>query len=97
MNEVKKKSLEFHKKHKGKVAIESVVYFETQEDLGYVYAPGMAYVSQEIAEDKSKVNEYTLKPRSVAVVTDGTAILGLGNIGPEAGLPVMEGKALIFK
>lgn len=97
MNDIRNRSLEFHKKNLGKVSIESVVDFETQEDLGLVYTPGMAYASQEIAEDKTKVNEYTMKPRSVAVVSDGSAILGLGNIGPEAGLPVMEGKALIFK
>lgn len=91
------KALEFHRAHKGKVEISSKVSFENQEDLGMVYTPGMAYASEEIIADKNKVKEYTMKQRSVAIVTDGSAILGFGNIGPEAGLPVMEGKALIFK
>lgn len=91
------KALEFHRNHKGKVEIASKVSFENQEDLGMVYTPGMAYASEEIIADKSKVKEYTMKQRSVAIVTDGSAVLGFGNIGPEAGLPVMEGKALIFK
>lgn len=93
----RERALEFHRNHKGKVEISSKVSFENQEDLGMVYTPGMAYATEEIIEDKSKVNEYTMKQRSVAIVTDGSAILGFGNIGPEAGLPVMEGKALIFK
>lgn len=93
----KKKALDFHSKNHGKVGISPVVKFEDSEDLGLVYTPGMAYVSEEISSDKNKVWEYTMKSRSVAIVTDGSAILGLGNIGPEAGLPVMEGKSLIFK
>lgn len=93
----KNKALLFHSKMKGKVEISSKVEFENLDDLGMVYTPGMAYASEAIRDDKNLVNTYTMKPRSVAVVTDGSAVLGLGNIGPEAGLPVMEGKALVFK
>lgn len=93
--DIKSKALEFHEG--GKLEISSRVKFENQEDLGMIYTPGMAYVSDEIAKDKSLVEKYTMKSNSVAIVSDGTAILGFGNIGPEAGLPVMEGKALVFK
>jgi len=90
-------SLEEHKKHKGKLSIASTFPLETKDDLSVAYTPGVAEPCREIAKDKSLAYEYTIKGRSVAVVTDGSAVLGLGNIGPEAGLPVMEGKAVLFK
>ncbi len=70
---------------------------ENREDLSLAYTPGVAFACMEIAADKNKVYDYTFKGRMVAVVTDGTAVLGLGNIGPEASLPVMEGKCQLFK
>lgn len=72
------------------------VQVESREDLSTVYTPGIAQVSREIAQNKEKVFELTIKRNSVAVVSDGSAVLGLGNIGPEAALPVMEGKSLLF-
>jgi malate dehydrogenase (oxaloacetate-decarboxylating) len=90
-------SLAEHKKHKGKLSIASTFPLETRDDLSVAYTPGVAEPCREIAKDKSLAYEYTIKGRSVAVVTDGSAVLGLGNIGPEAGLPVMEGKAVLFK
>jgi len=89
--------LKLHRDNKGKLAVMSKVKVETQEDLSLVYTPGVAEVSKEIAKDKSNVYVYTMKGNTVAVVTDGSAVLGLGNIGPEASLPVMEGKCILFK
>ena len=91
------KALELHKKHKGKIEVTSKVPLETREDLSLAYTPGVAEACREIAKDVSRVYEYTSKGNLVAVVSDGSAVLGLGNIGPEAGLPVMEGKAILFK
>lgn len=88
--------LEFHQKNKGKIQI-SLIEPLTKENLPLAYTPGVAEVSLAISENKELVNEYTWKNRVVAVVTDGSAILGLGNLGPEAALPVMEGKAALFK
>lgn len=90
-------ALELHKKNKGKIAIKPKVKIKTKHDLSIAYTPGVAEVCRQIAADKTKVYEYTIKQNTVAVVTDGSAVLGLGNIGPEAALPVMEGKCLIFK
>ncbi|GAC1611702.1 MAG: NADP-dependent malic enzyme [Mycobacteriales bacterium] len=81
----------------GKIEVRSTVPVETREDLSLAYTPGVARVCMAIAEDRSLAYDYTWKSHSVAVVTDGTAVLGLGDIGPEAALPVMEGKALLFK
>ncbi len=89
--------LEFHKQLKGKLEIKSRTKLETREDLSLAYTPGVAEPCKEIATDIEKVYEYTRKGNMVAVITDGSAVLGLGNIGPEAGLPVMEGKAILFK
>jgi malate dehydrogenase (oxaloacetate-decarboxylating) len=97
MNDIKQKSLDYHSKFGGKVEINGKYPLETPEDLGMIYTPGMAYPCMEIAADKSKAYDYTMKGRSVAIVSDGTAVLGFGDIGPEAGLPVMEGKSLVFK
>jgi malate dehydrogenase (oxaloacetate-decarboxylating) len=92
-----KLALESHKKYKGKISIESKMPLDTKDDLSIAYTPGVARPCQEIAKDKEKAYDYTSKGNLVAVVSDGTAVLGLGNIGPEAALPVMEGKAVLFK
>jgi len=97
MKDQKQIALDFHSKYKGKIQVTGKVPLETPEDLGMVYTPGMAYPCMEIKDDESKAYDYTMKATSVAVVTDGTAVLGFGNIGPKASLPVMEGKALVFK
>ena len=91
------RSLEEHKKYQWKVWIISRVPLETREDLSTYYSPWVAQPCLEIAEDSEKAYDYTWKSRSVAVVSDGSAVLGLGNIGGLAGLPVMEGKAVLFK
>ena len=84
--------------HKGgKIHIESKVAVKGQDDLAMVYTPGVGRVCMAIAEDKRKVYDYTIKCNTIAVVTDGSAVLGLGDIGPEAAMPVMEGKAMLFK
>ncbi len=92
-----KKSLELHEQYRGKMGIVSNVPVETAEDLSTAYTPGVAQPCLAIAEDSDKVWDLTIKSHTVAVVTDGTAVLGLGNIGPEAGLPVMEGKCILYK
>jgi malate dehydrogenase (oxaloacetate-decarboxylating) len=81
----------------GKMAVTSTVPLATREDLSLAYTPGVAEVCRAIAEDESLVDTYTWVSHTVAVVTDGSAVLGLGNIGPRAALPVMEGKAVLFK
>jgi malate dehydrogenase (oxaloacetate-decarboxylating) len=90
-------SLKAHKLHQGKLETNTRMKVENREDLSLAYSPGVAEPCREIAKDKSKVYDYTLKGRTVAVISDGSAVLGLGNIGPEAGLPVMEGKCVLFK
>jgi len=97
MTDYKKLSLEKHKKHKGKIAITSKVPLESKDDLATYYSPGVAQPCLEIAKDPTKAYDYTRKSNSIAVVSDGSAVLGLGNIGGLAGLPVMEGKAILFK
>ena len=91
------KSLILHKKNRGKIAISSKVKVKDMSDLSLVYTPGVGAVSSFLAKNKDKVREYTIKGNTVAVISDGSAVLGLGNIGPEGALPVMEGKCLIFK
>lgn len=91
------KSLAIHKKLKGKLEVRSKMPIKNKVDLSLAYTPGVALVSQAIAKDKKLIFDYTGKANSVAVITDGSAVLGLGNIGPEAALPVMEGKAVLFK
>ena len=81
----------------GTIGIAPKVTLKTRDDLSMAYTPGVARISQAIADDPSKVRNLTIKRNTVAVVTDGSAVLGLGNIGPAAALPVMEGKALLFK
>jgi malate dehydrogenase (oxaloacetate-decarboxylating) len=90
-------SIKMHKKYQGKLETISRVPVVTREDLSLAYSPGVAEPCREIAADKSKVYDYTLKGRTVAVISDGSAVLGLWNIGPEASLPVMEGKCVLFK
>jgi malate dehydrogenase (oxaloacetate-decarboxylating) len=90
-------SIEAHKKAKGKISIESKMPLETKDDLSIAYTPGVAEPCREIAKDVNKAYDYTSKGNLVAVISDGSAVLGLGNIGPEAALPVMEGKAVLFK
>lgn len=95
--DVYQRALELHEKARGKLEITSKVPLKTAEDLSLAYTPGVAEPCRKIAKDKSEVYRYTSKGNTVAVVTDGTAVLGLGNIGAEAALPVMEGKAVLFK
>src|SRR6476619_1789541 len=94
----KKDALEYHSKgRKGKIEVVPTKPLLTQRDLSLAYSPGVAEPCLEIARDVDAVYEYTARGNLVAVVTDGTAVLGLGNIGAEAGKPVMEGKGCLFK
>jgi malate dehydrogenase (oxaloacetate-decarboxylating) len=90
-------SLTLHEQLRGKIAMVGKMPIETKEDLSVAYTPGVARPCEVIARDKSKARELTIKHNTVAVVSDGSAVLGLGNIGPHAAIPVMEGKALLFK
>lgn len=90
-------SLKLHEKNSGKIEVTSKVKITTREDLSLAYTPGVAEPCRKIHENEEDVYKYTSKGNLVAVVTDGTAVLGLGDIGPKAGLPVMEGKAILFK
>ena len=96
-NNIYTESLELHKKYHGKLETVSKVRLNSKEALSLAYSPGVAEVSREIARDPSLAREYTLKGNTIAIVSDGSAILGLGNLGPLAAIPVMEGKAAIFK
>ncbi len=97
-NDVKKMALDYHSgKCPGKISVNSTKPCNTAEDLSLAYTPGVAQPCLEIKADVENVWRYTSRGNLVAVVSDGTAVLGLGNIGPEAGLPVMEGKAVLFK
>ena len=92
-----KLALEMHESHKGKISVTSKVEVKTREDLSTAYTPGVAEPCRQIRDHKEEVYRYTAKGNLVAVVSDGTAVLGLGDIGPEAAMPVMEGKAILFK
>ena len=94
---VYEKSLELHEKHHGKVEVISKVKVENKADLAQAYSPGVAEPCREIHKNPENVFKYTAKGNLVAVVSDGTAVLGLGDIGPLAAMPVMEGKAILFK
>ncbi len=95
--DVYQKALECHRQWQGKLDYRSKVEIKSAAELSLAYSPGVAAPCREIAKDKSKVFEYTGRGNTIAVVSDGSAVLGLGNIGAEAALPVMEGKAILFK
>ena len=94
---INEKALELHEKWNGKLDTVSKVQVKTREDLALAYTPGVAEPCKVIAEDPEAAYRYTIKSNTVAVVSDGSAVLGLGNIGPLAAMPVMEGKAVLFK
>lgn len=97
MTSIYEEALQAHKEWQGKIAVNSKAKVANKEELSLAYTPGVAEPCREIFKEPAKAYDYTWKGNSVAVVTDGTAVLGLGDIGPEAALPVMEGKALLFK
>ncbi|OEG00074.1 malate dehydrogenase [Vulcanibacillus modesticaldus] len=97
MATLKEESLKMHRESQGKLEVKAKVKLVDAHDLSLAYSPGVAEPCIEIHDDKEKVYDYTMKGNTVAVVSDGTAVLGLGNIGPEAAMPVMEGKAVLFK
>jgi len=90
-------SMRLHREKRGKLELAPTVPLETRDDLSIAYTPGVAAPCEAIAKDKALAYDLTIKGRFVAVVTDGSAVLGLGNIGPEAAMPVMEGKAILYK
>jgi malate dehydrogenase (oxaloacetate-decarboxylating) len=94
---IEEKALEMHKKNQGKLRVESKVPVKNDEDLALAYTPGVAEPCKKIHTNRDAIYDYTSKGNLVAVVSDGTAVLGLGDIGPEAAMPVMEGKAVLFK
>ena len=94
---INEKALELHEKWNGKLDTVSKVQVKTREDLALAYTPGVAEPCKVIAKDPAAAYTYTMKANTVAVVSDGSAVLGLGNIGPKAAMPVMEGKAVLFK
>ncbi|MGB4372485.1 MAG: NAD-dependent malic enzyme, partial [Halanaerobiales bacterium] len=94
---VYEEALKLHKDRQGKISVKSKVAVRNKKDLSLAYSPGVAEPCKRIKEDKMAVYDYTNRGNFVAVVSTGTAVLGLGDIGPEAALPVMEGKAVLFK
>ncbi len=90
-------ALKMHEENKGKISVTSKVTVKTRDDLSTAYTPGVAEPCRKIRDNKEEVYRYTAKGNLVAVVSDGTAVLGLGDIGPEAAMPVMEGKSILFK
>ena len=92
-----KQALALHAQHHGKLEVKSKVPVKTRDDLSVAYTPGVAEPCRAIAQDPAAAYTYTCKANTVAVVTNGTAVLGLGNIGAAAAQPVMEGKAILFK
>lgn len=97
MSNLRSEALHMHKVNQGKLSTESKVSVRNGEELSLAYSPGVAEPCKEIYDRPESVYDYTMKGNTVAVVTDGSAVLGLGNIGPEASLPVMEGKSVLFK
>lgn len=95
--DIYQQAVEFHRKNQGKLGVTPTVSVTTREDLSLVYTPGVAQVCREVAANPEESFNLTMRGRSVAVISDGSAVLGLGNIGAEAAMPVMEGKALLFK
>ena len=94
---INEKALKLHEEWKGKLEIRSKSPVKTREDLAIAYTPGVAEPCKKIAENEEEVYRYTMKGNTIAVVSDGSAVLGLGNIGAKAAMPVMEGKAVLFK
>ena len=92
-----KKAVSLHRKLKGKIYIESKISKITEDNLQLIYTPGVATVCKEIFNHPDLKYSLTTKGNNVAVITDGTRILGLGNIGPDAALPVMEGKSVLYR
>jgi len=97
MSNLQEKSLLLHEKYKGKLSLEVKMPLNSMEDLSLAYSPGVAELCKQIYSTPEKVYDYTIKGNLIAVVSDGTSVLGLGDIGPEAAMPVMEGKAALFK
>lgn len=97
MTTINEKALEMHEKWQGKLEVVSKAKVNSKEDLAVAYTPGVAEPCRKIKENREDVYKYTMKGNTVAVISDGTAVLGLGDIGPEAAMPVMEGKAVLFK
>jgi malate dehydrogenase (oxaloacetate-decarboxylating) len=94
---IREEAIKLHQKLKGKLEIKSKIHVKERKDLNLAYTPGVAEACKEIVNDITRIYELTIKNNSVAIVTDGSAVLGLGNIGAEAALPVMEGKSILFK
>ncbi|GAA5346854.1 NADP-dependent malic enzyme [Planifilum fimeticola] len=97
LSTLREESLKLHREHRGKLTVQSKVPVDSARDLSLAYSPGVAEPCKEIHTNQETVYDYTMKGNLVAVVSDGTAVLGLGNIGPHAAMPVMEGKAVLFK
>lgn len=95
--DIYEESIALHRAHGGKISLSMKVPLENKKDLSLAYSPGVAGVSRAIAADPTEVKNLTIKKNTIAIVSDGSAILGLGNLGPEAAIPVMEGKAALFK
>lgn len=94
---LEQEAIDLHRRLRGKIELKSKVSVNSPHDISVAYTPGVAEVCLEIAADREKAYEYTSKWNNVAIVTDGTRTLGLGSLGPEAALPVMEGKAVLYK
>ncbi|MDY6776249.1 MAG: malic enzyme-like NAD(P)-binding protein [Halobacteria archaeon] len=94
---IRERALELHRKRQGKISVESKVPVENGDDLSLAYSPGVAAPCEKIDENPDSVYDYTIKGNTVAIVSDGSAVLGLGDIGADAALPVMEGKVVLFK
>ncbi|MGM0900396.1 MAG: NAD(P)-dependent malic enzyme [Bacillota bacterium] len=97
MGNFREEALHIHRANQGKLETRSKIKLDSMEKLSLLYSPGVAEPCMEIFKDKENLYEYTMKANTIAVITDGTAVLGLGNIGADASLPVMEGKAILFK
>jgi malate dehydrogenase (oxaloacetate-decarboxylating) len=97
MSDVYQESVELHRKHKGKLGVQSLISVKNRKDLSLAYTPGVAEACRLIAKDPTESYNLTLRGRTVAVISDGSAVLGLGNIGAAAAMPVMEGKSLLMK
>lgn len=97
MKNIYQEALDIHKKNKGKIKIEAILHVKDKHTLSLLYTPGVAEASRQIVKNKKLSYDLTWRGNAIAIISDGSAVLGLGNIGPEAALPVMEGKALLLK